>query len=147
MALKFRTVEKMILMGNEAGKVKTIAIAKTNGYCDTEKLCELISARSSISSADVKAVFDSLNWVMYMELRSGNIVQLGEFGSFRLSIRSRSTDTEDELRAPSHIKKAHILFTPGASLRQTKNNVKFEHENSYEKTAEGTAEGDDSEQS
>jgi predicted histone-like DNA-binding protein len=131
MALKFRTVQREVRLGEDAGKTKTYAIAKSNGYCDMPKLCELVSARSSMSSADVKAVIDSINWVMYMELRSGNIVQLGEFGNFRFSIRSNGTDTEKAFSA-SDIKKAHIVFTPGANLRYTQDNVKYEHDKPVE---------------
>ena len=130
MALKYRTFQVELLFGNEAGKKKTYAVAKANGYCDMEKLCNLVSARSSISSADVKAVVDSLNWAMDLELKSGNIVQLGEFGNFRMSIRSKGADTEEEFNA-SHIKKARIIFSPGAGLRSTQANMHYEHEKPY----------------
>ncbi|GHV47639.1 hypothetical protein FACS1894181_01500 [Bacteroidia bacterium] len=130
MALKYRTVQVELLFGSEAGKKKTYAVAKANGYCDMQKLCNLVSARSSMSSADVKAMVDSLNWVMELELKSGNIVQLGEFGNFRMSIRSRGTDTEAEFNA-SRIKKAHIIFSPGVSLRSMQANMHYEHEKPY----------------
>ena len=89
MALKFRKVQRKVMVGEEKDQVKTYAVAKASGYCDMEKLCELVSNRSAMSSADVKAVLDSLNWAMGLELRSGNIVQVGEFGNFRMSVRSK----------------------------------------------------------
>ncbi len=137
MALKFRTVQRKIAFGTDVGKVKTYAMAKMNGYCDMEKLCDLISARCAMSSADVKAILDSLNWIMHVELRSGNIVQLGEFGNFRLSVRSYGTENEEDFNA-SCIKNAHIVFSPGASLRNTKSMVNFEHEKPYEKECDKT---------
>ncbi|GHU58295.1 DNA-binding protein [Bacteroidia bacterium] len=135
MALKFRTVQREVLLGDDAGKIKTYAVAKANGYCDIDKLCELVSARSTVSSADVKAVIDSMNWVMHIELRSGNIVQLGEFGNFRLSVKSNGTETEKEFNA-TNIKKARIIFTPGTSLRSTQSNVSFEHDKPIEKESD-----------
>lgn len=132
MALKFRTVKRKVLSGSDAGKVKTYAMAKASGHCDLKKLCKLISARSAMSSADVKAILDSLNWVMDVELQSGNIVQLGEFGNFRLSVSSRGADSEEDFSA-AKIKKAKIIFTPGASLRLTKDTLDFEQEKPYEK--------------
>ncbi|MDH6306118.1 putative histone-like DNA-binding protein [Parabacteroides sp. PF5-5] len=135
MALKFRTVERKINIGGDAGKVKTFAVAKSGGYCDMEKLCDLVSARCAMSSADVKAILDSLNWVMHVELRSGNIVQLGEFGNFRLTIRSTGAENKKDFNA-SYIKNAHIVFSPGASLRQTKARVNFEQEKPYVETEE-----------
>lgn len=135
MSLKFRTVEREVKIGQDAGKKKTYAMAKTNGYCNLEKLCDLVSARCAMSSADVKAILDSLNWVMHVELRSGNIVQVGEFGNFRLSIRSHGANSKDEFNT-SYIKNAHIVFSPGASLRQTKSRVSYEQEKPYVETEE-----------
>ncbi|MDH6358181.1 HU family DNA-binding protein [Parabacteroides sp. PF5-9] len=127
MALKFRKVERKLLAGESAGQVKTYAVAKSNGYCDLPKLCKLISARSSISSADVKAVLDSLNWVMEVELQSSNIVQVGELGNFRLTISSNGTDTADDFSA-ADIRKAKIVFSPGSSLRKAGSEVKYEED-------------------
>ncbi|MDR1981411.1 MAG: HU family DNA-binding protein [Tannerellaceae bacterium] len=131
MAVKIKKVQREIRFGSETGKVKTYGIVKTSGYCDMEKLCELVSARSAMSSADIKAILDSLNWVMRMELRSGSIVQLGEFGNFRLSVSTEGTETAKAFTA-SHVKKARILFSPGASLRDTNSRVTFETENEKE---------------
>lgn len=124
MALKFRLVQRKILNGVEKDKVKTFAMAKTSGFCDLQKLCRLISARSTVSSADVKAVLDGLNWALDMELQSGNVVQVGELGNFRLSISSSGTENEADFDA-TKIKKANIVFSPGASLRTTKSDTLF----------------------
>lgn len=115
------------MAGLEAGKTKTYAVAKSNGYCDLQKLCKMISARCAMSSADIKAILDSLNWVMDVELQAGNIVQLGEFGNFRLGISSEGADTEDEFTA-HNIRRSRIIFTPGASLRETNRGVTFEYD-------------------
>ncbi|MDH6304360.1 hypothetical protein M2459_001093 [Parabacteroides sp. PF5-5] len=56
MSLKFRKVQYKVLSGADAGKMKTYARAKSAGRCDMQKLCKLISARSAMSSADVKLV-------------------------------------------------------------------------------------------
>jgi len=141
MALKFRKVQRKILSGEEAGKTKTFAMAKASGYCDMTKLCKLISARASISSADVKAVLDSLNWVMDVELQSGNIVQLGEFGNFRLSIKSGGTEDESEFTA-NQIRRARVIFYPGSSLRTTSRDVNYQCEEPYVKVV---TEGGDNE--
>lgn len=127
MSLKFRKVQRKVLSGADKDKVKTYAVAKSSNYCDMDKLCQLISSRSSMSSADVKAILDSLNWAMALELRSGSIVQVGEFGSFRFTVRSKGAETEDAFNA-SMIKKARIVFMPGASLRWATDQTKFEED-------------------
>lgn len=108
----------------EAGK-KFYAVAKSNGVTGLNSLCELISARSSISSADVKAVIDSMNFILDYELRAGRLVQMGEFGSFRMSVGSEGADEKEDFTS-SMIRKQKILFTPGKTLRETKNKVTFQ---------------------
>nr|WP_129733240.1 HU family DNA-binding protein [Parabacteroides goldsteinii] len=142
MALKFKKVQRKIMFGADKDKVKTYAMAKASGYCDMAKLCELISNRSAMSSADVKAILDSLNWAMGLELRSGNIVQVGEFGNFRLSVKSTGTDSADDFNA-SKIKKARIVFTPGSSLRWSNEITKFEEESEKKEDKPNTGGGDD----
>lgn len=142
MALKFRKVQRRVLSGDDKDKVKTYAVAKSSSYCDMEKLCELISSRSAMSSADVKAILDSLNWAMGLELRSGSIVQVGEFGSFRFSVRSKGADTEEAFNA-SMIKKARIIFTPGASLRWTSELAKYEEDDVKVVEKKNDGEGED----
>lgn len=127
MALKFRKVQRKLLNGAEKDKVKTFAVAKSSGYCDMEKLCDLISNRCAMSSADVKAVLDSLNWAMALELRSGSIVQVGELGNFRLTVQSEGTDEPDKFKA-SQIKRARMVFSPGVFLRRSNERVHFEED-------------------
>lgn len=142
MALKFRKVQRKVMVGEEKDQVKTYAVAKSSGYCDMEKLCELISNRSAMSSADVKAVLDSMNWAMGLELRSGNIVQVGEFGNFRMSVRSKGAATEDEFNA-ANITKARIVFTPGLSLRRSNSQVIFEEDDVKIVAGEGAGGGEE----
>lgn len=125
MALKFKKVARKVLAGDEKGSTKYYAVAKSSGLSGVEKICKLISARSTVSSADVKAVFDSIAWVMDVELSSGNAVQLGDLGNFHLSVTSKGADTRTDLEA-GHIKGAKIIFTPGAVLRETRRNMTFE---------------------
>ena len=89
-----------------------------------ETLCMTIGARSTVSSADVKAVLDNLNFVLDMELRAGRIVQLGEFGNFRLSLSSKGANDKKSF-TQADVKGARVIFTPGASLRNTKRLVAF----------------------
>ena len=133
MAVKFKVVKRKVLNGAEKDSVKNYAIAKTSGTSDLNKLCKLICSRSTLSSADVKAVLDSLNWAMDLELSSGNVVQLGEFGNFRMSINSDATK----------IKGARIIFFPGSALRTTRNEVNFEPLEVTKKSAGSDSESPD----
>lgn len=125
MALKFVKVKRKVLGGKDAGKEKYYAMARTGGVTDLNKVCRIIEARSSLSSADIKSVFDNLSWVVDMELKSGNVVQLGELGNFRLSVRSEGAETMKDLDA-TKVRGAKIIFSPGAVLRETRTHTVFE---------------------
>jgi predicted histone-like DNA-binding protein len=92
---------------------------------DTDRLCKLICARSTVSPADVKAVIESLAWVLDFELSAGHSVKLGEVGSFRMSLASEGTEEEQDFTA-HNILKARIIFTPSNRLRKTTREAKFE---------------------
>lgn len=124
MALTFRKVKRKVLNGPEEGQEKYYAMAKATGITYLEEMCELIGARSTVSSADVKGVLDSLNWAMARELKAGRVVQLGELGNFRLSLSSEGVVTEEEVTADKIIG-ARIIFSPGAALRDARSKVTF----------------------
>lgn len=69
-------------------------------------------------------------------------VMVGEFGNFRLSIRSKGTVTEDEFNA-ANITKARIVFTPGLSLRRSNSQVRFEEDDVKVVTGEGSGGGEE----
>ena len=143
MAQGYRVIMKKNLSGKEGEpEQKAYAIPKYNGNTDMDTLCKVISARSSMSSADVKAVLDNLNFVLDMELQAGRIVQLGEFGNFRLSLSSAGADTKSGFSS-SMLKKAKIIFTPGKSLKTTVQTTGFV---SMEKSDKSAADGGDASQ-
>ena len=85
---------------------------------------------------------DSLHWAMDLELSSGNVVQLGEFGNFRMSINSEGTNTPEDFDA-TKIKGARIIFFPGSALRTTRNEVNFEPLEVTKKSAGSDSESPD----
>lgn len=67
MAQGFKLVLRPSKPGEKDSEKKFYAVSKTNGTSSMKTLCKLISARSTVSSADVKAVLDNLNFVLDME--------------------------------------------------------------------------------
>lgn len=60
--------------------------------CSTKRMsdiCKVICQRSSISSADVKAVLDSFVWYIKFSLEYGDHVELEDLGYFSPSLRTR----------------------------------------------------------
>ena len=111
MAQGYKLVEKKNLGKDSAEQsTKVYAIPKYNGYTDMDSLCKMIGARSTVSSADVKAVLDSLNFVLDMELQAGRIVRLGKFGNFRLSLLIEGANDKEGFDR-SMIVGARVIFT------------------------------------
>ncbi len=110
--------------GDQGSEKKYFAQSKSTGVVNMDYLSKLIAARSSLSSADVKAVIDNLNFFMDMELQQGRIVQLGEFGNFRITVGSEGVAKKSDFHV-SMLRPPHLVFTPGKSLRHTKKMLEF----------------------
>lgn len=92
---------------------------------DFNTLCETIADRSTASKGDVQVVLDGLIHVLNQQLQSGNSVQMGEFGCFRMSCGSKGVVNKEDFNT-SLFKKGKIIFTPGAKLRNMAATPKFE---------------------
>ena len=80
---------------------------------------------STVNSADVLAVLDTLLQVMQDELSQGRIVRFGEFGSFAVSLSSEGKEKESEITAAS-VKSAKLLFKPGKDLKNMLTTLEFQ---------------------
>jgi len=124
MSVKFKVKQQPYdLAGN--GVRKYFAKAHATSIVDFNSICETISDRSTVTKGDVMAVIEGCIFAMRSALQNGNNVKLGDFGSFRVGIKSESTLTEKEFTA-SKIKSAHINFRPGPALEKMLNNLTFQ---------------------
>jgi len=126
MAQKFRLIERRNL-GKDAITTpkKVYAQAVNNGYVSFDELCTEISELCSLTSADVKAVLDRMNYSLDKNLKAGRIVQFGEIGNFRLGVGSTGAVSESEF-LNGQIRTPKIIFSPGSKLRATRANTTFE---------------------
>lgn len=102
----------------QQGKQQKMLQARINsaGTIDTKSLCQLITERSSISSADVKATLDSLNFFFEFYLSQGYSIQLDDLGIFSLGLKS-SRKAESEKENALDVKINGIHFRPSVSLK------------------------------
>jgi predicted histone-like DNA-binding protein len=70
------------------------------------------------------AVLEALLTLIPREIANGNIVNLGDFGAFRLRIQSEGVDNPEDVTA-NNIKRVLPLFTPGKEFKQALNNTEF----------------------
>lgn len=135
MAQKFKLIERKNLgKDNVQNPKKFYAQAVNNGYVPFKELCSDIAETCTLTSADVKAVLDRMNYMLDKHLRAGRIVQFGEIGNFRLALGSVGSLTAKEF-STALIKQPKIVFTPGSKLRETRQLTAFERE--AEKDAAG----------
>ena len=80
-------------------------------------ICDLIEKRSTVSSADAKAVLDALQFEIKEALKRGDSVRLGDLGSFRLTLGSLGVEKPEDLTT-SDIKTVRVRFTPSATLQK-----------------------------
>ncbi len=126
MSVKFRLINRRNL-GKDAGVAprKMYAHAVNNGSVKFEELCTDIAENCTLTSADVKAVLDRMNYELDKNLRAGRIVQFGEIGNFRMAIGSTGSVEEKDFQT-TQIKTPRIVFSPGKHLRKTRMNTTFE---------------------
>lgn len=85
------------------------------------QIVKRIEKRSTVSSADVKAVLDALQYEVIEALQNGNSVRLGDLGSFRLSIKAHGSDSSAEARevGANAIKAINVQFTKSTAMRDS----------------------------
>ncbi|HLV40546.1 HU family DNA-binding protein [Xanthomarina sp.] len=95
-----------------------------SGSVDLNELAYFASKQSTVSKADCYAVIISLLELVTYNLSEGKIVRMGDLGIFRVSVSSQGQDLAEDLTV-SAIKKAKILFSPGADLNAMLKSLKY----------------------
>ena len=94
---------------------KYYAQAQASGDVNLREMSERIQATCTVTKADVYAVLVSMEDVIIDALKSGEIVRLGDLGTFQIGVSGKGTLTEEDYDS-SFIKKARINFRPGLAL-------------------------------
>ena len=86
-----------------------------------DQIIKRVEKRSTVSSADVKAVLDALQYEVIEALASGSTVRLGDLGSFRLTMKSEgaATAAEAKQKGAQLIKRVNVQFTKSTTRRDT----------------------------
>ena len=106
---------------------KYYATVKSNGRSDTNAIAKSINNMSTVSSVDTAAVLEAFLNVVPDKLVEGNIVELGDFGTFRVSVSSDGEAIAGDVTA-RNITDVRVLFTPGKRFKQVLNTVEFQKE-------------------
>lgn len=125
MPVKYNVVERKNPLDKNATP-KFYASAKADGEINLKSIAKEISGGSTtVSDTDVLAVLNDLIKAMTRHLTAGEIVKLGDFGNFQITISSEGAETAEKVTS-ANIKSQKITFRPGVDLRDMLKTVKFE---------------------
>jgi predicted histone-like DNA-binding protein len=123
MSIFFNKVER----GNPANQSaprKWYAVLRALRLVKEKEVSALIADETTLNPKEVEMAMDQFKKVLQRELLAGNTVQLGDWGSFRLTCNSAPADTKDGVTAHS-IKSVSLRFTPGKALKEALQNATF----------------------
>lgn len=126
MPVKFTTTPKKDPRNLEADP-KYYAIVKSDGRVDTIGVAKSINSMSTVSNADTVAVLEAFLQVVPEKLSDGKIVELGDFGTFRVSVSSQGANQPEEVTA-RNITDTKVIFTPGKRFKQMLGTIEFQKE-------------------
>ena len=121
---------KMVQRKNPQKKseVKYYASPVNAGKKNLRDIAHDIAGRSSLTRGDIENVLSNFMDCLPHYLRDGFSVQLGEFGTMRLTLSSEGAATEKAFKTEKI--KPRVTFTPGVELKVAL------RENSYETVKE-----------
>ena len=103
---------------------KFYAQARMSGEVSLREMCDRIQQSCTVTKADVHAVLVAMEDVFVDALKGGEIIRLGDLGTFRVSLSSKGSLTEKEYTS-SLITKSRIIFRPGSVLSDALTNLSF----------------------
>ena len=123
MPVKYNIVERGNPSNREAPK-KYYPSIQSSGRVTTSEMAEMAADRSTLTTADMMAAIETFLTIIPQQLAKGNIVELGEFGSFWLRSNSDGADTVEEVNA-AQISSLLPRFNPGKRFRKTLRTIDY----------------------
>ncbi|MFC2437364.1 MAG: HU family DNA-binding protein [Prevotella melaninogenica] len=112
--MKIRLVPKKNPQKRE--EVKFYANPVNLGHKSLDDIARDIAGRSSLTRGDVSNVLYNFIDCLPHYLRDGFSIQLGEFGSMRVTLSSKGSETEKAFKTETI--KPRVVFTPGTELKR-----------------------------
>ena len=123
MTVKFNIVERGNPADRQAPK-KFYPSIQSSGRLTTRELAEMAAERSTLSTMDMMAAIEGFLAIIPQQLAKGNIVELGDFGSYWLKTTSDGAETPDEVSA-SQIVSILPRFNPGKKFKDVLKTIEY----------------------
>jgi len=105
---------------------KWYANAVNLGKKDLKDIAKEIAGRSSLTRGDIENVLSNFVDELPTLLKDGFSVQLGEFGTIRLSLSSYGADKPENFNTNTIA--AKVIFTPGTAVKKELSDIAYEQE-------------------
>lgn len=93
------------------------ALAKSSGEIGIDEMAERVQRASTVNWADVVCVLRALQTEMIDSFKKGEIVRLGDIGSFYVTLRSTGVLIQKDVKEGA-IKGARVRFRPGKEIKE-----------------------------
>ncbi|WP_421919091.1 HU family DNA-binding protein [Marinifilum sp.] len=124
MSIFYKVIAKLNPSNREAAP-KYYASINSVGKRNNRFIAKQIAVRSSLNEMDVLSVIEGFLQIVPETLADGYKVDLGDFGSFGLSAKSKGAEKEEDFNA-SLIEGTKVNFGPGKLFKKEINGADFE---------------------
>lgn len=115
MSVKYNVIERG-KPGDPSAPKKYYPSAISSGKINMRTVAKRAAEMSTVSMPDTVAVIEALLAIIPDEMGQGNIVKLGEFGSFWVKAKTEASETPEEVNA-SKVTGVVPRFTPGKEFK------------------------------
>ena len=115
----YRVVKDKRVNGNGKYYGRAVQLNTVN----LSSLSDIIQRNCSMKKSDVLAVLTELVEVMQDQLQNSMTVKLDGFGAFKIGIKSKPADSEEEFTASSNIAGARVNFLPEGHKDSSSNKI------------------------
>ena len=115
------------LKNPHTGELKLYPCIAPTGTMTKQQVIDVTERTTTLTSADIKACLDALEWAIVDAMKDGKSVRLGDLGSFRPTITAEGV-TELAKCNSMLIKRVRVRFTPSGrmSALMVRKNLKFQ---------------------
>jgi predicted histone-like DNA-binding protein len=124
--MKYKVIKKSNPLHPEQPK-KLYASPVNAGKFTIKDFSKEIAGRSSLTRGDIENVLNNFLDELPTFLKLGLSIQLGEFGTFRLTLASEGA-TEEAGFTAANIKGVKVVFTPSVALKNELKTATFEEQ-------------------
>jgi predicted histone-like DNA-binding protein len=121
--MKYKMIQR--INPQDRSQTKWYASPVNDGKITKTEITKELVAISSLSRGDVSNVIENLIDILPKYLLMGKSINLGEFGTLRLSFSSEGVDNPSEV-VTGKISGIKVVFTPGVELKGALKNIKLE---------------------